>query len=253
MTTEKIYTEILKAISALGKTDATEFWSNYLRKENCTSDAIRNSSTIFAGDVATILYALKLDIEEDMRVEQAKKNGKKNYSAVKRFMKMCENKMSVVKPNFSVAHQREGKYFACNGEAFYMSSSPDGLTFAPEERKEEYYEKDIDNLYDNIAHHFDTNGTAYKIPYTVAQLKAWKKTNGKRRIPFSIGYALPTGRYGEQFYAAVNVDYLIMAMEITGSDTLLTDDKYYMAMENENGDRVGILCVKGKSPDFQEI
>ena len=44
-----------------------------------------------------------------------------------------------------------------------------------------------------------------------------------------------------------------MAMEITGSDTLLTDDKYYMAMENENGDRVGIMCVKGKSPDFQKI
>jgi hypothetical protein len=252
MVTEKIYAEILKAISALGKTDAAEFWSNYLRKENCTGDAIRNTSTIFAGDVATILYALKSDLEEDMRAEQAKKSGKKNYSAVKRFMKMCEKEMSVVKPHFSVAHQRKGKYFACTGAAFYMSSSPDGLTFAPKERKEEYA-TDIDKLYYNIAYHFDTNGTAYKIPYTVAQLKAWKKTHGKQRIPFSIGYALPVGRYDEQSYAAVNVDYLIMAMEITDSDTLLTDDKYHMAMENENGDRVGMLCVKGKSPDFQKI
>lgn len=252
MTTEKIYAEILEAISALGKTDAAEFWADYLRKENCTGDTIRHSSIIFDGDVATILYALKADLEEDMKAEQAKKNGKKNYSAVKRFMKMCEKKMSVLKPHFSVAHQREGKYFVCTGEAFYMSSSPDGLTFAPEERKEEY-ENGVDKLYDNIAHHFDTNGAAYKIPYTVAQLKAWKKTHGKQRIPFSIGYALPVGRYGEQLYAAVNVDYLIMAMEITGSDTLLTDDKYHMAMENENDDRVGILCVKGQSPDFQKI
>lgn len=252
MTTEKIYAEILEVISALGKTDAAEFWANYLRKENCTGDTIRNTSTIFAGDVATILYALKADLEEDMRAEQAKKNGKKNYSAVKRFMKMCEKEMSAGKPSFSVAHQREGKYFACNEVAFYMSSSPDDLTFAPEERKEEY-EKGVDVLYDNISHHFDTNGTAYKIPYTVAQLKAWKKTHGKQRIPFSIGYALPVDRYEEQFYAAVNVDYLIMAMEITGSDTLLTDDKYHMAMENENGDRVGIMCVKGETPDFQKI
>lgn len=252
MTTEKIYAEILEAISALGKTAAADFWANYLRKENCTGDIIRNNSTIFAGDVATILYALKADLEEDMKAEQAKKSGKKNYSAVKRFMKMCEKKMSEVKLAFSVAHEREGKYFVCDGQAFYMSSSPDGLIFAPEERKEEY-EKDVDSLYDNISYHFDTNGTAYKVPYTVAQLKAWKKTHGKQRIPFSIGYALPAGRYGEKFYAAVNVDYLIMAMEITGSDTLLTDDKYHMAMENENYDRVGILCVKGESPDFQKI
>lgn len=252
MTTEKIYAEILKAISALGKTDAAEFWADYLRKENCTGDIIRNDSIIFDGDVATILYALKADLEEDMRAEQAKKNGKKNYAAVKRFMKMCEKEMSAGKPSFSVAHQRGGKYFVCKSNAFYMSGNPDGLTFAPEERKEEY-EKDVDVLYDNIAYHFDTNGTAYKIPYTVAQLKAWKKTHGKQKIPFSIGYALPDGQYGEKFYAAVNVDYLITAMEITGSDTLLTDDKYHMAMENADGDRVGILCVKGKSPDFQEI
>lgn len=252
MVTEKIYAEILKAISALGKTDAADFWADYLRKENCTGDTIRNTFPIFVGDVATILYALKADLEEDMRVEQAKKNGKKNYSAVKRFMKMCEKEMSAGKPSFSVAHQREGKYFACTGATFYMSSSPDGLTFAPEECKEDY-EKDVDVLYDTISHHFDTNGTAYKIPYTVAQLKAWKKTHGKQKIPFSIGYALPVGRYEEQSYAAVDVDYLIIAMEITGSDTLLTDDKYHMAMENENGDRVGILCVKGKLPDFQEI
>jgi hypothetical protein len=51
----------------------------------------------------------------------------------------------------------------------------------------------------------------------------------------------------------VNIDYLIMAMEITGSDTLLTNDKYHMAMENADGDRVGMMCVRGTSPEFQKI
>jgi hypothetical protein len=51
----------------------------------------------------------------------------------------------------------------------------------------------------------------------------------------------------------VNVDYLILAMEITGSDMLLTNDKQQMAMENENGDRVGMMCVRGTSPEFQVI
>ncbi|MDE7122040.1 MAG: hypothetical protein K2O42_07765, partial [Oscillospiraceae bacterium] len=175
-----------------------------------------------------------------------------NYAAVKRFMKMCERKMHSTKPALSVAHERNGKFFACTAYNFYISNSPDGLTFAPKECKEEY-ETGIDSLYDNIANHFDTSGTAYKIPYTVTQLKAWKKSLGKKTQPFSIGYKLPVTRNGEQHYAAVNVDYLILAMEITGSDTLLTDDKYHMAMENENGDRVGILCINGTSPDFQEI
>ena len=51
----------------------------------------------------------------------------------------------------------------------------------------------------------------------------------------------------------MNIDYLILAMEITGSDTLLTDGKYHMAMENSDGDRVGMMCVRGMSPEFQKI
>lgn len=251
MTTANIYVEVLNALSALEKTEAAEFWHDYLRKENRTGNEIRNTS-IFKGDVATILYALKVDLEEDLRAEYAKKNGRKNYSAVKRFMKMCHDKYAQNKPSLSVAHEREGRYFACTAYTFYISDSKDGLTFAPPERKEEY-ENGIDSLYDNIANQFDTNGTAYKIPYTVAQLKAWKKSNGKLKIPFSVGYALPPDRNGEQYYAAVNVDYLILAMEITGSDMLLTNDKQQMAMENENGDRVGMMCVRGTSPEFQVI
>ena len=251
MTTSNIYVEVLNALSALEKTEAAEFWHDYLRKENRTGNEIRNTA-IFKGDAATILYALKVDLEEDLRAEYAKKNGRKNYAAVKRFMKMCHDKYAQNKPSISVAHERNGRYFACTAFNFYISDSKDGLTFAPPERREEY-ENGIDSLYDNIANHFDTNGTAYKIPYTVAQLKAWKKTHGKQKIPFSIGYPLPRSRNGEQYYAAVNVDYLILAMEITGSDTLLTDDKSHMAMENENGDRVGMMCVQGKSPEFQVI
>ncbi len=251
MTTLKIYEDVLMALYALQNTEAAEYWHTYLKKENCTGSAVRKSS-VYSNDAATILYALKLDLEEDLRTGQAKKNGRKNYSAVKRFMKMCQDKYSQNKPILSVAHERDGRYFACTPYMFYLSNCKEGLTFAPKEKKDEY-ENGIDNLYDNIANHFDTNGTAYKIPYTVAQLKAWKKTHGKQKIPFSIGYALPPDRDGEQYYAAVSVDYLILAMEITGSDTLLTDGKYHMAMENSDGDRVGIMCIRGTSPEFQVI
>ena len=151
-----------------------------------------------------------------------------------------------------MAHERDGRFFLCTPYVFYLSNHSEGLIFAPDDRKEEL-ENDIDGLYDNIANHFDTNGTAYKIPYTIAQLKAWKKSNGRLKIPFSVGYALPLTQQGEQHYAAVNIDYLIMAMEITGSDTLLTDDRYHLAMENADGDRVGMMCVRGTSPEFQKI
>ncbi len=251
MTKTEIYAEILTALSALGNTEAAEYWQKCLSKENRTGKSIRKS-LIFSNDVATVLYALKADLETDMLAEQAKKTRRKNYSAVKRFMKMCYDMYAVNKPSLSVAHERDGRFFACTAYIFYLSKHSDGLTFAPEEKKDEY-ENGIDNLYDNIANHFDTNGTAYKIPYTIAQLKAWKKSNGKQKIPFSVGYALPLTKQGEQHYAAVNVDYLILAMEITGSDTLLTDDKYHMAMENPDGDRVGMMCVRGTSPEFQKI
>ena len=251
MTKQEIYAEILTAISTLKDTKAAEYWQNYLSKENCTGKSVRKS-VIFPEDTATILYALKLDLESDMHAEQAKLHGRKNYSAVKRFMTMCEKESQFFKPFFSVAHERNGQFFASTAYIFYLSNYPDGLIFAPENCPEESIQE-IDRLYDNIANHFDTNGTAYKIPYTIAQLKAWRKSTKKQRIPFSLGYALPLTRNGEQHYAAINVDFLILAMEITGSDVLQTDDKYHLAMENSNGDRVGMMCICGTEPEFQKI
>ena len=251
MTKQEIYAEILTALSALKDTEAAEYWQKCLSKENHTGKSIRKS-VIFSDDAATVLYALKTDLERDMQAEQARKNGRKNYAAVSRFMKKCHDRYLFSKPALSVAHERDGRFFLCTPYVFYLSNHSEGLIFAPDDRKKEL-EKDIDGLYDNIANHFDTNGTAYKIPYTIAQLKAWKKSNGKLKIPFSVGYALPLTQQGEQHYAAVNIDYLIMAMEITGSDTLLTNDKYHLAMENADGDRVGMMCVRGTSPEFQKI
>lgn len=251
MTKQEIYTEVLTAISTLQGSKASEYWQNYLGKDNLTGKLIKKS-VVFPDDVATVLYALKVDLERDLQAEQAKKHGRKNYSAVNRFMKICHDQCIFSKPALSVAHERDGRFFACTAYVFYLSKSPDGLEFAPQNRKEEL-EEDIDKIYDNIINRFDTNGTAYKIPYTISQLKAWRKMNHKCKIPFSIGYALPLTHDNEQHYCAVNVDYLILAMEITGSDTLLTDDQYHLAMENADGDRVGMMCVRGTSPEFQKI
>ena len=196
MTKTEIYAEVLTALSALENTEAAKYWQSCLSKENRTGKSIRKS-VVFSNDVATVLYALKIDLERDMQAEQAKKTGRKNYSAVSRFMKKCHDRYLFSKPALSVAHERDGRFFLCTPYVFYLSKHSEGLIFAPEDRKEEL-EKDIDGLYDNIANHFDTNGTAYKIPYTIAQLKAWKKSNGRLKIPFSVGYALPLTQQGEQ-------------------------------------------------------
>lgn len=250
MNISNIYTEVLTAINAVSKTEAAAFWHDYLYKHNATGNEIRNSS-MFRGDIATILFALKADIEEELKKADSKKNGKTNFNAVKRFMKMCEKYGSEHKEYCCFAYEREGHYFATNAYCFYVSNSPDGLTFLPE-GSEELYEDFGNNMYKNIVN-FKTDGTTYEIPYTIAQLKAWKKAQGKNKKPFSIGYPLPKYGKQEQGYAAINVDYLIAAMEITGSNILLTNDKDHMAMENDRGDRVGIMVVYGKSPEFEKI
>ena len=249
MKTEIIYGEVLNALKSLGKTEVSEYWRDYLQKENCTGTELRNGS-IFGGETATILYALKLDLEEQLRLEQARKNGRKNYSAVKRLMKMCRETPEN-KPFFSFAHEFDGRFFACNLHCFYVSDSRDGLVFASPEQ-EKVFELEAKKFYENTVKKFDTYGQTYEIPYTVAQLKAWKKSQGKPKKPFSIGYSLPI--YGnEQKYAAVDVDYLILAMEITGSNILQTNGEYKFAMENDSGDRFGMMCVNGTSPEFQVI
>ena len=249
MNATEVYSEVLNALESLDKNEVSEYWKNYLQREHCTGTELRNSA-VFRGDTATILYALKLDLEEQLRSEQARKNGRKNYSAVKRFMKMCRENAET-KPFFGFAHEFDGRFFACNPYCFYVSDSRDGLLFATPQQ-EKFFELESKKFYENTVKKFDTYGQTYEIPYTVSQLKAWKKSQGKIKKPFSIGYSLPI--YGnEQKYAAVDVDCLILAMEITGSNILQTDGKYKFAMENDSGDRFGMMCVYGTSPEFQVI
>ena len=249
MNATEVYSEVLNALESLGENEVSEYWKNYLQREHCTGAELRNSA-IFGDDTATILYALKLDLEEQLRSEQARKNGRKNYYAVKRLMKICR-KNPENKPFFSFAHEIDGRFFACNSYCFYVSDSRDGLVFAPPEQEKDFAFS-AKNFYYNTIVKFDTFGQTYEIPYTVAQLKAWKKSQGKPKKPFSIGYSLPI--YGnEQKYAAVDVDYLILAMEITGSNILQTNGEYKFAMENDSGDRFGMMCVYGTSPEFQVI
>lgn len=127
MNTTEIYSEVLNALRSLGENEVSEYWKNYLQKEHCSGARLRHSAT-FGGDTATILYALKLDLEEQLRLEQAKKDGRKNYSAVKRFMKMCRENAET-RPFFSFAHEFDGRFFACNPYCFYVSDSRDEWYF----------------------------------------------------------------------------------------------------------------------------
>lgn len=250
MTTEKIYAQVLTALEAL-RTDgnsAVAFFDKCATRENLTPKAVENSAC-FGGDVGTVLYALKLGLEEDLRATQAKKNGKKNYSTVKRFMKSCENQS---REFLRTAHKTsDGKFFCATAYCFYVSNSPDGLTFAPTEPDK--IKEDAEKIYQNTIRAFITDGKTIEIPYTVAQLKAWKKQNPKKAFP--LGEYFRHSRYMEGCdYLGINVDYLISAMEITGANTIQTNiEKGFLAMENSDGDRVGMMAIYTNSPEMPKI
>lgn len=252
MTTEKIYAQVLKALEAL-RTDgnsAVALFDRISEKENLTAKSVENSS-IFVGDVGTTLYALKLSLEEDLKETQAKKNGKKNYAAVKRLMTSCAKLAeSHGGEFFKTAHKTsDGKFFCMSGYYFYLSNSPDGLTFAPSETDK--IKSKAEEMYGTIRN-FDTNGKTIEIPYTVAQLKAWKKQS-KQNIVFSLG-EYRANAYSAASYIGIDVDYLIMAMEITGSNIIQTNiEKGCLAMENSDGDKVGIMAAKTDIPRMPKI
>lgn len=252
MTTEKIYAQVLKALEALRAdgNSAVALFDKISEKENLTAKSVENSS-IFAGDAGTTLYALKLSLEEDLKETQAKKNGKKNYAAVKRLMTSCTKLESYGREFFKTAHKTsDGKFFCMSGYYFYLSNSPDGLTFAPSETDE--IKSKAEEMYGTIRN-FETNGKTIEIPYTAAQLKAWKKQS-KQNIVFSLGEYRANAYTGEGSYIGINVDYLIMAMEITGSNIIQTNiEKGRLAMENSEGDRVGIMAVRTAIPKMPKI
>lgn len=251
MTTEKIYSIILDAMGKLTgeDKDAIDCYNSLCKAENMTAENVRNTS-IYSQTAGTALFALKLELEEEIRKEAAKKSGRKNFAAVKRYMKKVEKDIRS-KPALSVAHENDGKYWCTDGRSFYVSGNPDGLTFAPEGRVKEY-SVSADNYWKIISDFYiDKKEIKYEIPYTVAQIKAWKK-NSKDK-PFSLGHELKLKVRGEIAYAGINADYLITAMEITGSNILYTDGNCHLAMFSDNGDMFGIMTVLGKSPVFQQI
>ncbi|MDE6707185.1 MAG: hypothetical protein K2K06_04005 [Oscillospiraceae bacterium] len=175
----------------------------------------------------------------------------KKLQAIQCFMKMCKAEMQNKFPEFSVAHERDGKYFACASRIFYISPNPDGLELVPNEQEEN--RSRIDWMYDTITNHFDTRGIAYKIPYTVAQLRALKKKSKKFFAGYRLSEISDEINDEQQRYAIVDIDYIILAMEITGSDILLTDDLCRMVMKNEDGDCVGMICSVGKQEIFHQV
>lgn len=67
----------------------------------------------------------------------------------------------------------------------------------------------------------DTEYFALEIPYYLDQIKAWYKENkkSKKKLPFKLGVQveISVGKH----YIAINPKFLIEAMEITGSNTIM--------------------------------
>lgn len=67
----------------------------------------------------------------------------------------------------------------------------------------------------------DTEYSALEIPYYLDQIKTWHKENkkSKKNLPFKLGVQVETS-VGKH-YVAINPKFLIEAMEITGSNTIM--------------------------------
>lgn len=67
----------------------------------------------------------------------------------------------------------------------------------------------------------DTEYSALEIPYYLDQIKAWHKENkkSKKNLPFKLGVQVETSV--EKHYIAINPKFLIEAMEITDSNTIM--------------------------------
>lgn len=249
MTTEKIYSQVLAILATMKEDEAVQCWDTMNSKQHLDGKILR-STNIFAGETGTLLYALKCDLEEDLQAEQAKKNGRKNFTAVKAIVKEAsKNEFREVLQYgeaLQYAHEMpDGKFFIMTPYRFYVTAHKDGLIFAPAEKEKEW---DVDSYYKTICN-LETNGKSIKIPYTVAQLKAWKKaTNSKK---FALGYSVQSN--GKISYVGINTDFLIQAMQITGSDVLLTNDKYNLAMESADGDIVGMCACREETENFKDF
>lgn len=238
MTTEKIYSQILAILATMKEDEVVQYWNTMNSKQHLDGNFLR-STNIFTDKTGTLLYALKCDLEEDLQAEQAKKNGRKNLSAVKAFMKKAREQN--FKEILQYAHEIDGKFFVMSPYQFYITEHKEGLIFAPAKKEEEW---DVSSLYKTICN-FRTDGKTVEIPYTVAQLKAWKKaTNSKN---FALGYSVRSN------YVCVNTDFLIQAMQITGSGVLLTNNEYNLAMESADGDIVGMCACREKTEIFKEF
>ena len=74
---------------------------------------------------------------------------------------------------------------------------------------------------------------ALEIPYTVEQIKAWRKENAKSKIPFKLGTFVRTSL--SSLWIGINPKFLIEAMETTGSNILFIPQKGKQLIMQGNG------------------
>lgn len=255
MNTQKIYENILEIMKALNGEDkeAVECFATLSKTDYLTSDNVRNSS-IFNGTAGSLLYALKLDIEEDMRNENAKSKNMKNLAAIKKYAKEC-NKRNQMKPIWSYGWNTnyDNKYFMTDGYTFFVSNKPDGFILAPEKEYENnhvqaegFYNRSLLDFINKV--NCDDDKKVIEIPYTIAQLKAYKKSLGKNKIPFCLGTEWKFGKY-----AGINIDYLIMGMDICKTNTCIVSNEKIMFNNENTGEIFGVMAVLTNTSEFTRI
>ena len=99
----------------------------------------------------------------------------------------------------------------------------------------------------------DTEYSALEIPYYLDQIKAWHKENkkSKKNLPFKLGVQVKT--YVGKHYIAINPKFLIEAMEITGSNTIMIPKTEQGLLISGNGFEWIIMPVRSQGYESDEF
>lgn len=228
MTTEKILAMVNEAINLLD--DEGKSAVELMRK-----NAIKSASNMsFMYNTGAVLEGIRNELISDIQAAKAKKNGKSNVlSAIKKYAKQSFERNIGVKPAWAYTHTlNDGRYATSNGYTLLITENSDGLTLKPDSVDGGSV---VNTCEKNALERFEHS---YNIP-ELGKLKSWVKINKAQDKKWCEPF-----RFNERF--AVNVDFLITGMTITGSAELLYNDERHVMCLKGNGNEFYIMPVQRK-------
>lgn len=230
MTTGKFLEMVNEAISLLD--DEGKSAVEFMRK-----NAVKSASNMqLMYNTGAVLEDIRNELISDIQAAEAKKN----VSAVKKYAKQCFTRNINIKPEFAYTQAlTDGRYITLDGYSMLITENSDGLTMKPDNvtgrSASDVYEKSVPKKFAN----------SYELP-ELGKIKSWvriNKTQNKRwREPFCFNKCL-----------AVDVNYLITGMSVTGSIELIYNDNCHIMCLKGNGNEFYIMPVQRKGGTLDTV